>query len=388
MQIDDLLKAAAAKGASDLHLKVGAYPMMRVSGALIPVSEDARLTNDDTLAMGSAIMSADQRDRFTKTQEVDLAYSVRGLGRFRCNIFQQRGTMGLVLRVIPTKILSIDDLLLPPVLRKIAEEERGLVLVTGTTGSGKSTTLASMIDHVNASRCAHIMTVEDPIEFLHRDARSIVNQREVAVDTRSFAHALRSSLRQDPDVILVGEMRDFETIETALHAAETGHLVFSTLHTLDATETINRIIAVYPPHQQKQVRLQLAAVLKAVISQRLIPRADNQGRVPAVEVLINTAYVRDAIIDKEKTHLIPGAIASGTSQYGMQTFDQSIFGLYQQKFISLEEALRWASNIDEFKLKVAGISTTADAARDEMARAVMGAGGGGSAIPGLTRFGG
>jgi twitching motility protein PilT len=389
VQIDDLLKAASAKGASDLHLKVGAYPMMRVSGALIPISEDARLTNDDTLAMGSAIMSADQRDRFTKTQEVDLAYSVRGLGRFRCNIFQQRGTMGLVLRVIPTKILSIDDLLLPPVLRKIAEEERGLVLVTGTTGSGKSTTLASMIDHVNASRCAHIMTVEDPIEFLHRDARSIVNQREVAVDTRSFAHALRSSLRQDPDVILVGEMRDFETIETALHAAETGHLVFSTLHTLDATETINRIIAVYPPHQQKQVRLQLAAVLKAVISQRLIPRADHQGRVPAVEVLINTAYVRDAIIDKEKTHLIPGAIASGTSQYGMQTFDQSIFGLYQQKLISMEEALRWASNIDEFKLKVAGISTTADAARDEMARAVIGAGGGGgSEIPGLTRFGG
>jgi twitching motility protein PilT len=389
VQIDDLLKAASAKGASDLHLKVGAYPMMRVSGALIPVSEDARLTNDDTLAMGSAIMSADQRERFTKTQEVDLAYSVRGLGRFRCNIFQQRGTMGLVLRVIPTKILSIDDLLLPPVLRRIAEEERGLVLVTGTTGSGKSTTLASMIDHVNASRCAHIMTVEDPIEFLHRDARSIVNQREVAVDTRSFAHALRSSLRQDPDVILVGEMRDFETIETALHAAETGHLVFSTLHTLDATETINRIIAVYPPHQQKQVRLQLAAVLKAVISQRLIPRADNQGRVPAVEVLINTAYVRDAIIDKEKTHLIPGAIAAGTSQYGMQTFDQSIFGLYQRKFISMEEALRWASNIDEFKLKVAGISTTADTARDEMARAVIGAGGGGgSEIPGLTRFGG
>jgi twitching motility protein PilT len=386
VHIDDLLKAASAKGASDLHLKVGAYPMMRVAGALIPVVEDARLTNDDTLAMGSAIMSADQRDRFTKTQEVDLAYSVRGLGRFRCNIFQQRGTMGLVLRVIPTKILSINDLLLPPVLRKIAEEERGLVLVTGTTGSGKSTTLASMIDHVNASRCAHIMTVEDPIEFLHRDSRSIVNQREVAVDTRSFAHALRSSLRQDPDVILVGEMRDFETIETALHAAETGHLVFSTLHTLDATETINRIIAVYPPHQQKQVRLQLAAVLKAVVSQRLIPRADRQGRVPAVEVLINTAYVRDAIIDKEKTHLIPGAIASGTSQYGMQTFDQSIFGLYQQKFISMEEALRWASNVDEFKLKVAGISTTSDSARDEMARSVMG--GGGSEIPGITRFGG
>jgi twitching motility protein PilT len=259
------------------------------------------------------------------------------------------------------------------------------VLVTGTTGSGKSTTLAAMIDHVNNTRCSHVMTVEDPIEFLHRDGRSIVNQREVSVDTRSFAHALRSALRQDPDVILVGEMRDFETIETALLAAETGHLVFSTLHTIDATETINRIIAVYPPHQQKQVRLQLAAVLKAVISQRLIPRADNEGRVPAVEVLINTAYVRDCIVDKEKTHLIHTAIASGTSQYGMQTFDQSIFGLFQQGFISLEEALRWASNVDEFKLKVQGISTTGDTAREEMARAVIGSTP--TEIPGLTRFG-
>ena len=257
------------------------------------------------------MMSAEQREKFTKSQEVDLAYSVAGLGRFRCNIFQQRGTMGMVLRVIPTKILTVDDLLLPPVLRRISDEERGLVLVTGTTGSGKSTTLAAMIDHINSSRCSHVMTVEDPIEFLHRDNRSIVNQREVSVDTRSFAHALRSALRQDPDVILVGEMRDFETIETALLAAETGHLVFSTLHTLDATETINRIIAVYPPHQQKQVRLQLAAVLKAVISQRLIPRADRAGRVPAVEVLIATAFIRDCIIDKEKTHLINGAIAAG-----------------------------------------------------------------------------
>jgi twitching motility protein PilT len=385
MNIDDLLRTAVAKGASDLHLKVGAYPMMRISGALVPASEERRLVSEDTLAMGSAMMSPDQREKFVKSQEVDLAYSVAGLGRFRCNIFQQRGTIGLVLRVIPTRLLTIDDLLLPPVLSKIADEERGLVLVTGTTGSGKSTTLAAMIDHVNNSRCSHVMTVEDPIEFLHRDSRSIVNQREVAVDTRSFAQALRSALRQDPDVILVGEMRDFETIETALLAAETGHLVFSTLHTLDATETINRIIAVYPPHQQKQVRLQLAAVLKAVISQRLIPRADHRGRVPAVEVLINTAFIRDCIIDKEKTHLIHGAIAIGTSQYGMQTFDQSIFALFQQGFISLEEALRWASNIDEFKLKVQGISTTSDTARDEMARKVTGVGTG--EIPGLTRFG-
>ena len=239
-------------------------------------------------------------------------------------------------------------------LKKIAAEERGLVLVTGTTGSGKSTTLAAMIDEINTTRTAHIMTVEDPIEYLHRDNRSIINQREIGVDTMSFSQALRSALRQDPDVILVGEMRDFETIETALLAAETGHLVFSTLHTLDATETINRIIAVFPPHQQKQIRIQLASVLKAVISQRLIPKTDNKGRAPAVEVLISTAFIRDCIMDKEKSHLIHGAIAQGTSQYGMQTFDQSIFYLFQQKLISYEEALRWASNVDEFKLKVQG----------------------------------
>jgi twitching motility protein PilT len=385
MNIDELLKIVVTKKASDLHLKVGAYPMMRLSGNLVPVSEERRLTHEDTMAMGTSMMSKAHRERFMETQEVDLAYSVSGLGRFRCNVFQQRGTMGLVLRAIPTRVSGIDDLLLPPVLKRISDEERGLVLVTGTTGSGKSTTLAAMIDHINSSRCAHVMTVEDPIEFLHRDTRSIVNQREVSVDTKSFPQALRSALRQDPDVILVGEMRDFETIETALHAAETGHLVFSTLHTLDATETINRIIAVFPPHQQKQVRLQLAAVLRAVVSQRLVPKADFTGRVPAVEILISTAFIRDCIIDKEKTHLIQGAIASGTSQYGMQTFDQSIFGLFQQKMISYEEALRWASNVDEFKLKVQGISTTADTARDQMASAVIA--GSGDAVPGLTRFG-
>jgi twitching motility protein PilT len=383
--IDDLLRIATSKGASDLHIKVGAYPMMRVSGALVPLNEDHRLSNEETQAMGAAIMSPAHMEKFKEAQEIDLAYSVGGLGRFRCNVFQQRGSMGVVLRVIPTKILTIDDLLLPPVLRKIADEERGLVLVTGTTGSGKSTTLAAMIDHINSSRCAHVMTVEDPIEFLHRDGRSIVNQREVAVDTRSFSQALRSALRQDPDVILVGEMRDFETIETALLAAETGHLVFSTLHTLDATETINRIIAVFPPHQQKQVRLQLAAVLRAVISQRLIPRADHAGRVPAVEVLVATGFIRDCVVDKEKTHLIQSALASGTSQYGMQTFDQSIFGLFQQGFINYAEALRWATNVDEFKLKVQGVSTTSEAAIDEMAKSVHS---GGASVPGLTRFGG
>ncbi len=383
MHVNDLLKIAVESGASDLHLKVGSYPMMRVAGMLTPASEEKRLTHEDTVTMAASIMSAAQRQKFKEAQEVDLAYSVQGLGRFRCNVFQQRGTIGIVLRVIPFGIRTIDELGLPPVLARIADEDRGLVLCTGTTGSGKSTTLAAMVDHINNTRCTHVVTIEDPIEFLHRDKRSIVNQREVTVDTHSFAQALRSALRQDPDVILVGEMRDFETSETALVAAETGHLVLSTLHTLDATETINRIIAVFPPHQQKQVRLQLASVLKAVISQRLIPRADGLGRCAAVEVMVTTPFIRDCIVDKEKTHLIPGAIAAGTSQYGMQTFDQSIFSLYEQGIVSYEEALHWATNVDEFKLKVQGIAMTSDAARDEMARAGFA---GGTATPEVTRF--
>ena len=380
MHVNDLLKIAVENGASDLHIKVGSYPMMRVRGTLTPANEDKKLDHEDVVAMGAAIMSTTQRQKFKESQEVDLAYSVPGLGRFRCNIFQQRGTVGLVLRVIPMQIRTIDELGLPQVLKRIAEEERGLVLVTGTTGSGKSTTLAAMVDYINRTRSAHVMTVEDPIEFLHRDNLSMVNQREVAVDTRSFAQALRSALRQDPDVILVGEMRDFETIETGLLAAETGHLVFSTLHTLDATETINRIISVFPPHQQKQIRLQLATVLKAVVSQRLMPRSDGKGRAPAVEVLISTPFIRDCIVDKEKTHLIHGSIAAGTSQYGMQTFDQSIFSLFEQQLVSYEEALRWASNVDEFKMRVQGISNTADMSRDQMARAAM-------TNPEISRFG-
>jgi len=371
MHVNDLLKLAVEAGASDLHLKVGSYPMMRLRGDLVPANEASRLSHEDTVGMAAAVMSTQQRQKFKDSLEIDLAYSVPGLGRFRVNVFQQRGTIGLVLRVIPIGIKSIDDLGLPHVLKTIAAEERGLVLVTGTTGSGKSTTLAALVDHVNATRCTHVVTVEDPIEFLHRDNRSIINQREVSVDTRSFAHALRSALRQDPDVILVGEMRDHETIETALHASETGHLVFSTLHTLDASETINRIIAVFPPHQQKQIRMQLASVLKAVVSQRLLPKADGKGRAAAVEVMITTPFIRDCIVDKEKTHLIHSSIASGTSQYGMQTFDQAIFGLYEQKQVTYEEALRWASNKDEFKLKVQGISTTSDETRDQMARGTV-----------------
>jgi twitching motility protein PilT len=379
LHVNDLLKIAVDNGASDLHLKVGSYPMMRVRGILTPASDVKKLDHEDLVAMSAAVMSTSQRQKFKEWQEVDLAYSVPGLGRFRCNIFQQRGTVGLVLRVIPMQISTVEELGLPAVLKKVADEERGLVLVTGTTGSGKSTTLAAMIDHINRTRSTHIMTVEDPIEFLHRDQKSMINQREVAVDTRSFAQALRSALRQDPDVILVGEMRDFETIETGLLAAETGHLVFSTLHTLDATETINRIIAVFPPHQQKQIRLQLASVIRAVISQRLIPKSDGRTRAPAVEVMISTPFIRDCIVDKDKTHLIPGAIASGTSQYGMQTFDQSIFSLFEQKLIAFEEALRWATNKDEFKLRVQGISTTADLGREAMARAAL--------QPEITRFG-
>jgi twitching motility protein PilT len=371
MHVNDLLKAAVEKGASDLHLKVGSYPMARIHGHLAPITDEKQLDHEDLVEMAASIMSTAQRQKFKDSQEVDLAYSVPGLGRFRCNVFQQRGTIGVVLRVIPVKVMNLDELGLPPVLKKIAAEERGLVLVTGTTGSGKSTSLAAMIDYINSTRTAHVITIEDPIEYLHRDQQCIINQREIGVDTRSFAYALRSALRQDPDVILVGEMRDMETIETAMHAAETGHLVFSTLHTLDATETINRIISVFPPHQQKQIRLQLASVLKAAIAQRLIPKIDGKGRVPGVEVLVATPFIKDCIVDKDKTHLIAGAIAQGTSQYGMQTFDQSIFSLFSSELISYEEALRWASNVDEFKLKVQGISTTADASRDEMANTLM-----------------
>jgi twitching motility protein PilT len=366
MHINDLLKIAVERKASDLHLKVGAFPIIRIDGTLTPLADMRRLMQEDTIAMAFSIMSARQKEKFKNNFEIDIAYNVPNLGRFRCNIFQQRGTVGLVLRVIPAKILSIKELLLPPVLEKICQEQRGLVLCTGTTGSGKSTTLAAMIDHINATRNEHVMTVEDPIEFLHRDKKSIVNQREVDVDTKGFSLALRSALRQDPDVILVGEMRDYETIETALTAAETGHLVFSTLHTLDATETINRIISVFPPHQQKQIRLQLGAVLKAVISLRLMPRADGLGRVPAAEILIRTNYVRECIENKEKTKFIKDAIQQGTSQYGMQTFDQSLYSLYKSGLITLEEALKRATNPNEFKLKIQGIQSTADMAREEM----------------------
>ena len=368
--IDDLLRRAVEQKASDLHLKVGNHPYLRIDGILIPQTDVARVSPEEMLSMAFSMMTNRQKQKFKETAELDMAYGVAGLGRFRVNVFQQRGNVGMVLRVIPTKIKTIEDLLLPKVIDKICEEQRGLVLVTGTTGSGKSTTLAAMIDRINSTRPDHIVTIEDPIEFLHRDKKGFVNQREVEVDTANFPVALRAALRQDPDVILVGEMRDLETIGTALLAAETGHVVFSTLHTLDATETIQRIIAVFPPPEQKQIRLQLASTLKAIVSQRLVRKSDGQGRVPAVEVLIATAYIRDCIINPDKTRMIHDAIAAGTSQYGMQTFDQSIYDLYTQNLITYEEALLRASNVDEFKLRCQGISSTADASRDQMQQAM------------------
>jgi len=350
-----LLTIACSKGASDLHIKAGSFPFMRINGELQPMVEAQRLAGEDSLNMAFSIMNNRQKQRFNENSEIDIAYAVSGLGRFRCNIFQQRGTVGMVLRVIPTTVRTTEELRLPPVIEKIANENRGLVLVTGSTGSGKSTTLAAMIDYMNRTRTGHIVTIEDPIEFLHKDKLAFVTQREVDVDTRSFAEALRGALRQDPDVILVGEMRDYETIETALTAAETGHLVLSTLHTLDATETVMRIVSSFPSHQQKSVRIQLAGILKAVVSMRLVRAAKGADRVPAVEVMVSTALIRDYIINEEKTCLIREAIAAGASQYGMQTFDQSLFQLVQSGLISMEEAVHNASNADEFRMRISGI---------------------------------
>jgi twitching motility protein PilT len=360
MQIQDLLKIAVERRASDLHLKVGGPPVLRIDERLIPLQEQPRLSADDTIAMAFSIMNSKQKEKFREHNELDLAYSVAGLGRFRANVFQQRSTVAIVLRVIPVKILGIAELNLPPILERLATEPRGLILVTGTTGSGKSSTLAAMIEYINSNRTGHIITIEDPVEFLHKDKKCLVNQREVGIDTEGFSLALRSALRQDPDIILVGEMRDYDTISTALVAAETGHLVMSTLHTIDATETIHRIISVFPPYQQKQVRLQLASVIKGIISQRLVPRADGRGRVPAVEVMIATQTIREAIVDSDKTRKIPEVIAASVSQYQMQTFDQSLMKLYRNGLITYEEALMRSSNPDDFALRVRGIESLTD----------------------------
>ncbi len=371
-RIDDLLRMAMSFGASDLHLRAGSFPVIRVNGELRPISGANRMTQDETLEMAFSMMSNRQKQHFKEAYEVDIGYGVSGLGRFRVNIFQQRSSIGIVARVISDTIKSFSELGLPPILNKIAEEQRGLILVTGTTGSGKSTTLSAMIDYINQTRNSHIVTIEDPIEFLHKDKKSFITQREVDVDTRNFAEALRGSLRQDPDVILVGEMRDLETIETALIAAETGHLVFSTLHTLDASETLTRILSAFPPFQQKGIRIQIAGLLKAVVSQRLMKSARGNSRIPAVEVLISTPLIRDYILHEDKTAQVRDAISAGTSQYGMQTFDQSLFYLYQSELISLEEALRGATNPDEFRLRLAGIQSTSNQSKEQMEKTTVG----------------
>jgi twitching motility protein PilT len=365
MDLNQILMEALSQGASDVHIKEGVPPIFRLNGVLKQWTKFKPFDHNDLSKMAFGLMNDWQKERFIKNREVDMGYEVYGLGRFRINLFQQRGKLRIAIRIVPFQIKSIEELHLPPVIVNIALEQRGLVLVTGTTGSGKSTTLASMIDIVNNQRNCHIITVEDPIEFVHEDKKSIVDQREIGSDTSTFSSALRVALRQDPDVILVGEMRDFETIETALTAAETGHLVMSTLHTLNATETITRIISVFPPYHQKQVRLQLAGVLKGVISQRLVPRADEKGRVPAVEILISTARVRECIVEKDKTNEINDAIAKGLTSYGMQSFDQSLMFLMQERLITYEEALKHCTNPDDFALRVKGILATSDTTWDD-----------------------
>ena len=365
MDLNEILSVGLKAKASDIHLKAGLPPTYRIDGALRSLPKAPRLGPDEIQNMALQIMNPRQRTKFEEAHEVDLAYGVPGLGRFRVNVFSQRGSVSMVLRTIPFEIRSMEDLLLPPVLKKLASEQRGLVLVTGATGSGKSTTLAALLDYINSHRTAHIVTIEDPIEYLHRDKKCIINQREVGFDTEGFDVALKSALRQDPDVILVGEMRDYETIETALTAAETGHLVLSTLHTIDATETINRIIGVFPPYQQRQIRLQLSGVIKGIISQRLVPRADGKGRVPAIEIMVSTARTRELIDDKDKTKQIRDAIQQGYVSYGMQTFDQSLMGLLKKGLISEDEALRQSSNPDDFKLKMSGVSSTSDLSWDD-----------------------
>jgi twitching motility protein PilT len=360
LDLRNILGTALKKDASDVHLKVGLPPVLRINGTLIPFKGEKRLMPEDTRKLAFSIMTDRHKERFLQANEVDLAYGVSGVGRFRVNIFSQRDCVGLVLRAISVNPPTVAELNLPRIIEKISLEERGLVLVTGITGSGKSTSLAAMVNHINNQRNCHIITIEDPIEFLHRDKKAIINQREVGQDTGSFASALRVALRQDPDVILVGEMRDLETMEIAITAAETGHLVFSTLHTLDAMETVNRIIGVFPFEQQKQIRAQLSTVIKGIVSQRLVLRADEGGRIPAVEVMVSTARIRDCIGDETKTHEIYDAISQGYSTYGMQTFDQSLMHMFRNGLVSYEEALRNATNPDDFALKVSGVSGTSD----------------------------
>ena len=358
-----VLQQMVQQNASDLHFKVGRPPTMRIDGELKPL-ELAPLKPEDLRSVGDQILPPKQRREFETEKEADFAIGVPGIGRFRVNMYQQRGSIAYAFRAIAFQALTIKELNLPPVLEEIALKPRGLVLVTGITGSGKSTALASMVQFINENRRANIITIEDPIEFLHRDNQCNINQREVGTDTGSFAQALRRVLRQDPDIILIGEIRDLETLEIALKAADTGHLVFSTLHTTDATQTINRVMSFYPPHEQADVRFTLASALTAIVSLRLAPRADRSGRIPACEVLINTAAVRDQIRDLDKSLNIPQLIRDGTVQYGMQSFDQSLMNWYSKGVISYESALFYATSPSEFALKVQGVAGASDTSWD------------------------
>jgi twitching motility protein PilT len=358
-EIDALLRTLAERSGSDLHLKVGSPPLMRLDGVLTRADGEEPLRPDDTEAMARQIVPEDRWEDFLRRNEADFAYGLSGVARFRVNLFRQRGSVSLVLRLVRVGSPSFDELGLPEVVRRLADEQRGLILVTGPTGSGKTTTLSAMIDHVNATRRCHIVTIEDPIEVIHPDRQAAVNQREVGVDTESFVTAMRAAMRQDPDVILIGEMRDTETVQTALAAAETGHLVLSTLHTIDATETVSRIVDFFPPFQQQQIRVTLAGALKGIVCQRLVPRAGG-GRIPALEVCINTGRVAERILEPSRTHEIEEVVADG-SFYGMQTFDQALVGLVRQGTVTVQDALEAASSRHDFELALqqAGITIPA-----------------------------
>jgi twitching motility protein PilT len=352
LDLEAALRYLVHNDGSDLHLKAGAPPMTRIDGALRPIEGQEALTAEETAgAVHHMLHDPTKLREFAEENEVDFSYAIEDVARFRVNAFRQRGDVSVVARAIPVNIRSIEDLALPEVVATLAEEERGIVLLTGTTGSGKSTTLAAMIDHINSTRARHVVTIEDPIEFLHIDKRALINQREVGQDTASFKRALRRVLRQDPDVILIGEMRDEETVHTALSAAETGHLVFSTVHTVDASETVNRLIDFFPPHMHQQVRAMLAGTLKGIISQRLVPSARG-GRVAACEILRMTGRVRDMVMDHTQTGRLPEVIADG-GYYGMQTFDQALFGHLKAGRVTIEEAVNAASSPHDFKLLVA-----------------------------------
>jgi twitching motility protein PilT len=347
------LHAVVERGGSDLHLKVPSQPLIRLQGDLTPIEGSEPLSPADTERVLREMLTASERlAEFARDGEIDFSYTVRGLARFRVNAFRQRGSISIACRVVPFEIRAAAELGLPDVVTRLAGEPRGIIVVTGTTGSGKSTTLAAMVDHINRNYARNIVTIEDPIEYLHRDQQSIVHQREIGFDTTSFSQALRRVLRQDPDVILIGEMRDEETVGTALSAAETGHLVLSTLHTIDAVETVNRIIDFFPPHHHQQVRAMLAGSLRGVISQRLVPTIDGEGRAPACEVLTMTGRVRDLVSNPAETGKLGEVIAEG-SYYGMQTFDQALLGLYEDGTISMDEALKAATHPHDFKLLVA-----------------------------------